>query len=232
MVEAALAAGCEMDAKDNCGWSALELAASGGRVDVVRVLLDASADPDRPDARTLRTLLFHGAHTGHAAVLDLLLKRGADVTCVDDCELSLLHIAAQKGHADAVRILLDAGADANALSGVRASPLFFALLEGSRSCLEPLLQGGANFDDEMVEDARRRTEGDNHNESALRYMERVQAAGGYAQLVGTYRRVLTAPQSCLSWFLKFHCEFRFGLGAFPHDLVPLVLDFWKPPGGP
>ena len=63
-------------------------------------------------------------------------------------------------------------------------------------------------------------------------MERVQAAGGYAQLVQTYRHVLTAPQSCLSWFLKFHCEIRFGLGAFPHDLVPLVLDFWKPPGGP
>ena len=70
------------------------------------------------------------------------------------------------------------------------------------------------------------------NESAFRYMDRVQAAGGYDQLVQMYRHVLTAPQSCLSWFLKFHCEIRFGLGAFPHDLVPLVLDFWKPPGGP
>ena len=56
--------------------------------------------------------------------------------------------------------------------------------------------------------------------------------GGYDQLVEKYRRVLTAPQSCLSWYLKFHCEIRFRLGAFPTRPVALVLEFWKPPGGP
>ncbi|KAH8056508.1 transferase [Aureococcus anophagefferens] len=52
------------------------------------------------------------------------------------------------------------------------------------------------------------------------------AAGGYDQLVRTYRRVLTAPRSCLVKYL----EFRFGRPA-PADLVPSVLEFWKPPGG-
>ena len=70
------------------------------------------------------------------------------------------------------------------------------------------------------------------HQEVLRYVEKVIAAGGYDQLVQIYRRVLTAPQSCLSWYLRFQCEFRCGLGAFPHDLVPLVLEFWKPPGGP
>ena len=64
------------------------------------------------------------------------------------------------------------------------------------------------------------------NESAFRYMDRVQAAGGYDQLVRTYRRVLTAPRSCLVQYL----ELRFGRPA-PADLVPVVLEFWKPPGG-
>ncbi|KAH8092925.1 transferase [Aureococcus anophagefferens] len=63
-------------------------------------------------------------------------------------------------------------------------------------------------------------------DSAWRYMDRVQAAGGYDQLVRTYRRVLTAPRSCLVKYL----EFRFGRPA-PADLVPSVLEFWKPPGG-
>ena len=89
----------------------------------------------------------------------------------------------------------------------------------------PLLQGGANFDEEDVKYELELARRDDYHNSAFHYMYRVQDAGGYDQLVQTYRHVLTAPQSCLSWFLKFHCEIRFGLGAFPHDLVPLVLDF-------
>jgi hypothetical protein len=67
--------------------------------------------------------------------------------------------------------------------------------------------------------------GEEHD-SAWRYMDRVQEAGGYDQLVLTYRRVLTAPRSCLVKYL----ELRFGRPA-PADLVPVVLGFWKPPGG-
>ena len=96
----------------------------------------------------------------------------------------------------------------------------------------PLLQGGANFDEEDVKYELELARRDDYHNSAFHYMYRVQDAGGYDQLVQTYRHVLTAPQSCLSWFLKFHCEIRFGLGAFPHDLVPLVLAFWKPHAGP
>ena len=228
MVQAALAAGCEVDVGDNLGSSALHIAASHGRVDAVRVLLDAGADPDRRHARSRWTALFCAAHTGHAAAMDLLLKGGADVMCVDDIEMTPLHIAAQKGHAAAVRILLDAGADANGMNEEDAPPLYYALVEGHRSCLGPLLQGGANFDDRFVNDELEKARRDNYHDSAFRYMDRVQAAGGYDQLVQMYRRVLTAPRGCLVKYLAF----RFGLGAFPHDLVPLVLDFWKPPGGP
>ena len=139
-----------------------------------------------------------------------------------------LHLAAFRGRSAAIQVLLDAGAPVDSHGEHVPTPLRYALCYGSRNCLGPLLRAGATLEDTFPRVLRRNKQ----NASAFRYMERVQAAGGYDQLVQTYRHVLTAPQSCLSWFLKFHCEIRFGLGAFPHDLVPLVLAFWKPPGGP
>ena len=97
-----------------------------------------------------------------------------------------------------------------------------AIRAGFRNCLGPLLRAGATLDDTWLS----RVERSEQNASAWRYIERVQAAGGYDQLVLTYRRVLTAPRSCLVKYL----ELRFGRPA-PADLVPSVLEFWKPPGG-
>ncbi|KAK7249541.1 hypothetical protein SO694_0038105 [Aureococcus anophagefferens] len=61
----------------------------------------------------------------------------------------------------------------------------------------------------------------------LSFGAEVVAAGGYENLVRTYRRVLTAPHGCLTRYLRR----RFGRDA-PHDIAARVLEFWKPPGGP
>ena len=66
-----------------------------------------------------------------------------------------------------------------------------------------------------------------HISSAFRYLDKLAAAGGYENLVRTYRQVLTAPRGCLTR----HLRQRFGRDA-PHDVAVLVLEFWKPPGGP
>ena len=114
-----------------------------------------------------------------------------------------------------------------------------AVENGHRCCLGPLLRAGASLKYAVVAKLSHVQRHPNNypntgkkQVSALRYLKRVQDAGGYDQLVEKYRRVLTAPQSCLSWYLKFHCEIRFRLGAFPTRPVALVLEFWKPPGGP
>ena len=229
MVEAALAVGCEVDVNRSDGPSALDIAAAGGRVDVMRVLLDAGANPNRSEDRgRCWTPLFYAAYEGRVDALRVLLEAGADVMHVDFSESTALHVAARRGHPAAIHVLLDAGASVDATDYHADTPLDDALRHSFRNCLGPLLQAGATLDENRLT----RIERKERNASAWRYIERVQAAGGYDQLVQTYRHVLTAPQSCLSWFLKFHCEIRFGLGAFPHDLVPLVLAFWKPPGGP
>jgi hypothetical protein len=132
-----------------------------------------------------------------------------------------LYSAVRGGHLAAIKVLLDAGADPS-------QDLSVAVECGHRDCLGPLLRAGATFDDELYGEFPNPTE---EQAPAIRYLKRVQDAGGYDQLVQKYRRVLSAPQSCLSWYLRFHCEIRFGLGAFPTDLVTLVLEFWKPPSG-
>ena len=249
MVKALVAVGFDMEVVDgDTGrpYSALNAAAFHGHVDVVRVLLAAGGDPDPAtvldDATGYPELtpLDYAASEGHMDVMRVLLEAGA---YADLC------FAVRGGHFAAIQVLLDAGADiffsqSGAGSGgdddddddddgvsLPDEPqiLSVAVEYGHRNCLAPLLRAGATFDDELYGEFRNPTE---EQASALRYLKRVQDAGGYDQLVQKYRRVLTAPQSCLSWYLKFHCEIRFRLGAFPTDLTKLVLEFWKPPGGP
>jgi len=60
------------------GWTPLIWAARGGRVEVMALLLDAGADPNRLDSRRGWTPLMHALHTAHGDAASLLLARGAD----------------------------------------------------------------------------------------------------------------------------------------------------------
>ena len=90
-------------------WTALEEAAHGGHIQVVRVLLDAGAGPN--DA--LHWALTFASGQGHTACAALLLDRGADVHFDGD---SPLVEAADEGRVDTARLLLDRGADVHALN--------------------------------------------------------------------------------------------------------------------
>lgn len=60
------------------GWPPLIWAARAGRVEVMTLLLDAGADPNRPDPRQGWTPLMHALHKQQGAAARLLLARGAD----------------------------------------------------------------------------------------------------------------------------------------------------------
>lgn len=208
-------------------WTLLQKASTwDGDVSMVKALLAVGCELDSD-------LLHFAAGNGHVDVVHVLLEAGADAMHVNGFGWTALNFAIFSGELAAVQVLLDAGIDINARDGEGRTPLENALYYGQRTCLEPLLRAGATFDDESLAGIEREGPlpvGPNWNsrdrDSAWRYMDRVQAAGGYDQLVRTYRRVLTAPRSCLVKYL----EFRFGRPA-PADLVPSVLEFWKPPGG-
>lgn len=61
-------------------WTPLIWAARAGRVEVMTLLLDAGADPNRRDSRHGWTPLMHAQHVKQDGAAALLLSRGADGT--------------------------------------------------------------------------------------------------------------------------------------------------------
>ena len=78
-LEAALASGADVNARDDKGWTALMYAVDKGYVLLVEPLLQAKADPDvrAPDGATA---LFMAVAHGHSEIIEPLMKTGADLT--------------------------------------------------------------------------------------------------------------------------------------------------------
>ena len=78
-LEAALAAGADVNARDDKGWTALMYVVDKGYVLLVEPVLTAKADPDvrAPDGATA---LFMAVAHGHSEIIPLLMKAGADPT--------------------------------------------------------------------------------------------------------------------------------------------------------
>ena len=78
-LEAALAAGADVNARDDKGWTALMYVVDKGYVLLVEPVLQAQADPDvrAPDGATA---LFMAVAHGHSEIIPLLMKAGADPT--------------------------------------------------------------------------------------------------------------------------------------------------------
>ena len=78
-LEAALAAGMDVNARDDKGWTALMYVVDKGYVLLVEPLVQAKADPDvrAPDGATA---LFMAVAHGHGEIIPLLMKAGADPT--------------------------------------------------------------------------------------------------------------------------------------------------------
>ena len=90
-------------------------AAQFGRIDELRALLDDTPELiDQANDRGM-TALMAAAHGGRAAVVTMLLERGADITCRDDRGVSALDYAIRENRREVVRALLDGGATIDAL---------------------------------------------------------------------------------------------------------------------
>ena len=114
-LEAALAAGVDVNARDDKGWTALMYVVDKGYVLLVEPLLQAKADPDvrAPDGATA---LFMAVAHGHSEIIPPLMKAGADPTIkgpkgkmateVAQARYGDLEVAQQKGEHPAIIALL------------------------------------------------------------------------------------------------------------------------------
>ena len=183
------------------GSTALLVAARGGHVGVVAVLLEARADltvrsEDGSDA------LLHAASGGSSDVIQILLTSSADPQTLNEDEVSPLILAAHYGHGAAVQVLLQAQADPNYVAPGWGS----ALDSAQGQCATLLLQHGACRLDAAVQPSRPLKAGEhfmydclddpNQAEAALRQFAVRRESTNGTEPAGMCRRRAGAQAKC------------------------------------
>lgn len=134
------------------GLTPLMEAASGGYIEVGRVLLDKGADVNAAPVPTSRdTALTIAADKGHLKFVELLLSRGAAVEVKNKKGNSPLWLAAHGGHLSVVEILYQHCADIDSQDNRRVSCLMAAFRKGHTKTVKWMVQYVTQFpsDQEM-----------------------------------------------------------------------------------
>lgn len=149
VVEALLEHGAQMEAQsERTKDTALSLACSGGRLDVVEMLLGHGANREHRNVSDY-TPLSLAASGGYVNIIRLLLHHGAEINSRTGSKLGIspLMLAAMNGHAAAVRLLLDQGSDINAqIETNRNTALTLACFQGRHEVVSLLLDRKANVE--------------------------------------------------------------------------------------
>lgn len=121
MVKALIEAGAEVNASDERGWTALMKAAynpelNRGYADVAQALIDAGANVETPISYGIRPLMLAAGY-GETAVVETLLKAGADVMARNEGGLTALMMVKQKHYVDVINLLHEAERDAGVGEG-------------------------------------------------------------------------------------------------------------------
>ncbi|MDB4794760.1 ankyrin repeat domain-containing protein [bacterium] len=135
-----LAAGAEVNAKDEDGLTPLDHAVWGGHTEVAELLIANGADVNAKDKYGW-TPLLHAARKGHKEIVELLIDKGADVKAKNGWLRTSLHFATTKEIAE---LLIDKGADVKAKDDGESTPLHNASLEGHKETAELFIAKGAD----------------------------------------------------------------------------------------
>ena len=144
-IKAALARGARVNASDANGQTALLRAIATDDLETVQQLVRAHARVDGMDSQL--TPLSAAAQRGNVALLQVLLRAGADVNRSGADGLTPLTHAAQRNHLSAVQVLVRAGArvvGSGSASANGVDLLNNAVRQSSVPMVEALLAGGAD----------------------------------------------------------------------------------------
>ncbi|HQT26431.1 MAG TPA: ankyrin repeat domain-containing protein [Burkholderiales bacterium] len=111
-VKSLLDSGVGVDIPDERGWTALFVACHNPEVDrgfpeVVSALIAAGADIERPIGYGMRPLMIAAGY-GEAAVVEVLLKAGAQVRAKNEGGRTALQMATDKNYIDVINLLWEA----------------------------------------------------------------------------------------------------------------------------
>eukprot|EP00698_Gefionella_okellyi_P007985 TRINITY_DN1958_c0_g1_i2.p1 TRINITY_DN1958_c0_g1~~TRINITY_DN1958_c0_g1_i2.p1 ORF type:complete len:1031 (-),score=142.60 TRINITY_DN1958_c0_g1_i2:1170-4262(-) len=130
---------------DRLGRTVLHWAIVSGSLDLVKYLVDGSANIHKQD-KLLWNPAIVASQNGHNPVLKYLIDKGVNINSRDRNGISCLHWAASQGNVDATISLITHKADVNAQDTRARRPLHFAASMGALQCARSLLEGGASID--------------------------------------------------------------------------------------
>ncbi len=112
-------------------------------LDVVKLLLDAGANPDAP-SNNRTTVLVEAARIGSKPLMELLLAAGAKSHLATGARLSALHAAAGKGRVEIVALLLARGVPMDLRDAKGETALMAAAGSGQEAVADLLLKAKAD----------------------------------------------------------------------------------------
>ena len=129
---------------DRNGMGALHRAAASGNFDAVKALLAHKvADVNARDSHGA-TPIHYAAACGNEALINELVKSGAQVGLIDNRGMTALYKAAANGHEAVVKLLIDRGANVNTVGEQGLTALHVAARNGREKVVKLLLEHGAN----------------------------------------------------------------------------------------
>ena len=145
LFEAALDVGCDVNAVDNTGATALHIACKKGLTSCVEKLVKHRAKTDLLDADQMSPLIYACRH-GHHAVVRSLIKHGTNVNQSNSRGELALHYSCSHAHEECTELLLKHKAKPNYPDNDGSTPLIAASRTGNVLTVHMLLTAGARPD--------------------------------------------------------------------------------------
>jgi ankyrin repeat protein len=148
LIDVLMEVGAEID---RGATSPLQMAASSGNEQMVRHLISRGADPRESANKSVGGPLWSAIASRNGAIVQMLLKAGAEVNAGHEKE-NALDAAALHGLLDITRMLLDAGADPNHRDSQGQTPLMSAVFSKRPEIVEMLLGAGADINAKSLDE--------------------------------------------------------------------------------
>ena len=121
-------------------------AAKQGQLDQVKELLQSKANIEARNGDRLQTPLHLAARHGHGELVELLLKKNAEIEAKDTSQGTPLHLATCHGHRELVDLLLKKNAEIEAKTNFGTTPLHLAARLGHGELVDLLLKKNAEIE--------------------------------------------------------------------------------------